>query len=289
MEDNLRYEEIVETLRDDGQEGVYTEERESTGIPATKKRNWKAFLKWQYLVIVGVLLVGIVLGSIFGIRALNNNYKTPLKALTMAYSNREWTESGVKKLDELCMNGLAANEFKELYKVFTQSELLDEDFIEDYIDLWNEDVEDMQDQYGEDYKVKITVEDKEELDKDELKAFKTTIKEIGENWVDAFEDYESEDYEDVAEELDISKSEAKEFVKDLLAIGKIYKKVTVTEGYALDLLITYTGSELDDPEEIEETINVYKVNGRWISDVGFGLSIAGLSIALFRQALTQLG
>ena len=88
---------------------------------------------------------------------------------------------------------------------------------------------------------------------------------MGESILEKYEDLDSDDYEDIADELGISKSQAKKVVKIAKSVGKKLKKAKVTKGYELEVVRILKGSELDEPEESDSTVYVYKVNGRWIS------------------------
>ena len=51
-----------------------------------------------------------------------------------------------------------------------------------------------------------------------------------------------------------------------LHLSKEHLEVLFGAGYELTVTVTLSGSELDEPEEDEITMTVYKVNGRWVSE-----------------------
>ena len=127
--------------------------------------------------------------------------------------------------------------------------------------------------YFEDIRLHTTIEiapayiEKEKLDKDELKEAKEQIKSSGKslkNMVERTEDWDSDDWADAAESMELYKSQAKSYYKIMKNIGSIMSKAKVTEGYKITVEIKITGSELDEPEVEEEDFYVYKVNGRWV-------------------------
>ena len=64
----------------------------------------------------------------------------------------------------------------------------------------------------------------------------------------------------MAEEVGCSKAEAKEHVQNLKRLYQVWKTVQITEGYEL----TVTGWE-------DQPIRVYKINGRWVSDISLSI------------------
>ena len=74
-------------------------------------------------------------------------------------------------------------------------------------------------------------------------------------------------FDGAADSMGISRSDAKKLAKEVESICSELKKAKVTAGYELELTIKVKGSELDEPEEEELTICVYKINGRWFLDV----------------------
>jgi hypothetical protein len=81
-------------------------------------------------------------------------------------------------------------------------------------DGWDEVVESLEEEYGSNYKIKIKVEDKEKLDKDDCKEFKSQLKSLYE-----YKDYLDEvDPDDLADEIEISKADL--FVREQIMSGK---------------------------------------------------------------------
>ena len=129
-------------------------------------------------------------------------------------------------------------------------------------------VETWEDQYGSNYSFSYEIEDKEKLEKSDLREARDYIKNIAKeikDVIDATEDFDSDDWEDAADSLGCSKSEAKKLIKSMENVYKVWKNADVSAGYELSLIIIVDGRDLDEPEESETSVNVFKVNGRWVS------------------------
>ena len=114
---------------------------------------------------------------------------------------------------------------------------------------------------------------------EDLREFRDTIKNYAsslESMVEQTEDYDSDEWEDMADAIGLTKSQAKDLVKAMKELQKELKSVKVEKGYELQIKITLKGSELEEPEEEEMELRVYKVNGKWIPETALeALSIGG--------------
>ena len=78
----------------------------------------------------------------------------------------------------------------------------------------------MKDEYGKNYKYTYKITYKEKLEKDDLKEFRDELRDAAkslEGVVELTEDYDSDDWEDMADEMgfDGEKSKAKKFIKSM--------------------------------------------------------------------------
>ena len=211
-----------------------------------------------------VILIAIPVGVSITKKA-NNNYETPLKLMMRFMNGKEksFVNASVKNL-----NGFSELELTNIFAFMKKSDDFQE-LLEELQESYSEDIEDMEDEYGKNYKCSYVIEDKEKLEKDDLKAFKEEIKSAAKslkNMIERTEEYDSDDWEDIADRTGFTKAEAKAFIKLYEALYEQWHSVDVTEGYELEVTMIIDGSELDEPEEDETTIFVYKVNGRWICD-----------------------
>lgn len=213
-------------------------------------------------VAVAAIILVVVLLSIF-----TNTYKTPLN-LQMDLLN-EKKASNMQDAGIEILNGLCESEYKDLLKIMKKNDDY-KDMMEEQEEYYEEHIENQKDEYGKNYKYSYKIEEKEEIDKDDLKELRDEIKDYAKmlkNIIDETDDFDSDDWEDLADMMGFSsKSEAKKVIDVLEDVYKELKGAKVTKGYELTVTITLKGSELDEPKEEEETICVYKVNGRWVSE-----------------------
>ena len=268
MEENISMEnQIVEETPVVQEEPLVTPAYEMTQEPEKKKKNLKPWLIAGIgaLVVVAAVVLALVL-FVF------NTYKTPVK-LIEEFANAKKASAMYDAFADL-NNGFCKDEMAEIMKIIKKTEVYD-----NIIDSFEYQIEENKEEYGSNYKLKYKIEDKEKIDKDDLKEIRDNMRDTGEEMLDELNDLDDYDYEDLADEMDISESQAKKLIKAEKEIAKILKKVKITEGYKLTVTIKTTGSELDDPIEDEMEINVYKINGRWVSD----MSLMALSQMLFMQ------
>ena len=138
------------------------------------------------------------------------------------------------------------------------------DFYDAEVEAFEAKVENRSEQYGDNYKYKYKVVDKEKIDKDDLKEVQKELRAEGRSIYNEYKNLDSDDYEEMADGLGLTKAQAKKIGKLYKSIGKTMKNASVTKGYKLTVERTITGSELDKPKIEEITYTVYKINGRWV-------------------------
>lgn len=202
---------------------------------------------------LAVLIAAIVLLSMTG-----NTYKTPINLL----EDLENTKKATKIIDNrvALLNGFCEDEYDDIISIMKKS-----DDYEDAILDYEDEIEDNKETYGSNYKIKYKIVDKEEVEREDRKTAQTTIRSRGEYMLEELEDLDSDDYEEIADDLGITKSQAKKLVKYEKEIAKTLKKAKVEEAYELTVEVTFSGSEVEDYEPFERTIVVYKIDGRWVS------------------------
>jgi predicted tellurium resistance membrane protein TerC len=234
-------------------EDEVTETVEMPEEPKKKKKGLKFWLITGISAAVAIAATVLVL-----VLFVFNTYKTPIKLMEKSANAKKASAVLDRRIEML--NGFCEDEYKEIAKIMKKS-----DNYEDTLEYYEESIDYNKDEYGSNYKIKYKIVDKEKLDKDELREVRDSIREDGERQLEDWQDMDDEDYEEAAEELGITKSQAKKYYKERESVAKTLKKAKVTEGYVLTVSVTITGSELDEPEEDEYEISVYKVNGRWVS------------------------
>ena len=211
----------------------------------------------KMLIILGGAFVALA-ALIILLTSMGNNFKTPLKDLQKYYNTKNAKQAAA--YDPKLMNGFCEKEAQQLLKIMKKTDDWD-----DQVDYMEELIEDRKDEYGKNYKYKFKLEDKEKIDRDDYKDFQESMNEAGEELLDELKDMDSDDIEEMAEALDISKAQARKMVNIMKKIAKKMKNAKVTGGYELEYVRILTGKELDEPEEYEGSMVVYKINGRWIS------------------------
>lgn len=227
------------------------------------KKLWIAISGAAVLLIALIVLLSSVVG---------NTYKSPVNMMEKVANNKK--ASKVLNYSTKMLNGFCEDEIKDILDILKKSDDF-EDTMEALEEYYADSIENMEDAYGSNYKIKYKITDKEKLDKDELKEIRNDLKDTASemrDMVEETEDYDSDDWEDLAEESGLSKSQVKKLVKAVEALYKEMKSVKVTKGYELTVTVVITGSELDEPEEKEITVRVFKVNGRWISEEAFSMA-----------------
>ena len=207
---------------------------------------------------VAALIAVIIILSLLG-----NTYKTPIQTAEKLL-NIDSVEKIIDRVPSL-LNGFGESEAEDIIKIVKKSDQF-KDVMEDAEDAFDEMLENAKDEYGKNFKINLEIDDKEKLEKDDTKEFRNKLRDIS-DLSEQLDDMDSDDYEDMADELGISKSQAKKLVKALKSFCKECKSASVKEGYELSLIVSLTGSELDEPEETEFTVRVFKVDGRWVPDV----------------------
>ena len=235
------------------EEPLVTPAYEMAAEPKKKKKGLKFWLITGISALVAIAAVVLVL-----VFFVFNTYKTPIKLMEKT-ANAKKASTALEKYGEN-LNGFCEDEYQEIMKVLKKT-----DYYDDAKENFEETIEENKDEYGSNYKAKYKIVEKEKIDKDELRDYRDELRDAGE---ELLAEYEDMDPEDIAYELDISESQAKKLLKAWKSVAKTMKKAKVTEGYTLTVELKITGSELDEAEEDEMEINVYKINGRWVSDVG---------------------
>ncbi len=212
------------------------------------------------ILIGAIAAIIVIFGAWFAINTLTNSYKTPLDNYIAVRNNKKYDE----EIDMKNLNGLFKKEYKEILSIMKKSEEYDKD---EQKDQFNEMIEEREEMYGEDYKYSYEITEKEKLDKDDVKDFQDELKDQAKETLKQLkemDDFDSDEWEDYAEMMGLTTSQAKKLMKTYKSIMEEMKNAKVTAGYELEVTITLDGSELDEPEENERTVYVYKINGRWV-------------------------
>lgn len=239
------------------------------GFDGTKKTlNWK-----KIAIIAGIVLAAAAVVVLLCLLIFNAGGKTaPIKMLEK-YANAK--EIKLENVVKDAVGGIEGNNAAKIIKLAARSDEFKDriaDLEEDAADAY----QDKADDYGKNFKIryKNDKEVEEKLDRDDLKDYKSNLKDLGEDYAalgKALGKLKSGDLKDLAEDLDMDVKDVKTCIECLKTIGQKLKGADVSEGYDLEYLITITGSELDEPDEDDGELTVLKVNGKWVSTQGISL------------------
>ena len=204
------------------------------------------------VVVVVVLAIALLGGG---------SYKTPINKLVKLI-NKQSTD--IMAYSELSTDPITYDLGQTSYKI----RMGDKDYKEDYKDK-QKDLDDYYDDIKGFKITKVDFRDAEKMKKSELREIQESyydddMEDSIEKSIDAIKDMEKDDYEDFADDLDISVSAAKKLKKAQLNYYKKLPKIKVTEGYTVEVRIYAKYNKEEEKTEIIKDIKVIKVNGKWI-------------------------
>ncbi|MCM1187167.1 MAG: hypothetical protein NC251_10745 [Lachnoclostridium sp.] len=199
--------------------------------------------------VVLVLLV-VLVASLMG----SGSYKTPVKDLVKLINKQSTDAFAYMELTD----PISTDYTRSVYNILKKNE----DMKEEFDDLKN----DIADFYEDIAGFKITKCDfvaSKEMKKKDLRSIEDSVSSSYlEDLIEEIDEMDNADYEDMADELDISKSDAKKFAKETKSYLKTLSKIKVTKGYEVTIRFygKYDG-ETDKTDKID--VRIIKVNGKW--------------------------
>lgn len=230
---------------------VASEAPAASAVPADPASNNNKLIGIIAVAAVAVVLLIII----FSLMGNGGSYKTPFKDLQKLI-NRQSTD--IFAYQKVINDPMSANFVKKVYDIVKGSD----DIKEGYKDQQ----EDLKDFYEDIKGFKITEIEIKKADKmkgSELRSIKDRYdKDNFESILEKFDDLDSDDYEDLAESLDISKGKAKDLVKAMKSYYQSLGKAKVQEGYNVQVIVRakYDG-DTDKTDRID--VQVVKINGKW--------------------------
>ncbi len=227
-----------------------------------KPQSPKKLIKLCCFILAAVI---VIVAAFVGISALNNTCETPVK-LREKYENLEDNKPFEREF--AFTNGVLTKQIKGIFSILGKGK-----YYKEYVEDFEDDIERRKNQYaeglGEDWKIEYKVVEKVRLEDSAIDDYQDQLIQHGEyleeESSDRLEYYTKEEHwENEAERVGVSSAEMKKLCKKLKNYGKALQKVKVTDGYELKIVISHTGSLVEEPAEREMTIQVYKVNGRWV-------------------------
>ena len=218
--------------------------------------------------ILACLLLG--LSACSGINlGVGGSRNDPLKVAEKLYNSKSIK---IETLVDELLNGVDGGYVSEIVKIMKKSDELC-DYVDDLEDEFSEYYENVSDYCGKNFKLKFLydeIEDYYEYSRSDLKYQRDEIRDLADECLDfaeEFRDYKSSEIRELAEDLDLSTGDLKKLVSYFEKLGNKLADADVSEGYELEIEAKATGSNLDEPEEITLDFDVFKVNGKWISDL----------------------
>lgn len=210
----------------------------------------KKYWRIAALALAVILLIVLVIPK-------GNTYKTPIKQMAKIAN----TKSSEKMLEQAMgqLNGLGEDEMAQIVEILKKTEAFER--IDDVMQMAQDS---MKENAGEKYKVKMSAKGKEKMDKDSLEPMQEQVDDLAERFAKIAENLKEDST--MLEDEGLSSKDVKKLIKNYEKLAKLLEKVKVTKGYYVDVKGKITGSALEEPIESEQTMNVYKIGGRWVSE-----------------------
>mgnify|MGYP002856065623 CR=1 FL=1 len=211
------------------------------------------------VVLLLIILVAVISSA--------GGYKRPIKNLVNTVNHHS---TKVPDFLENVAPKFAVTAYNDAYKLLAGTDLKS-DMEDGLAEMFENLYDDLEDEYGSDFKVSVEFRDSKEMsDRD--------IKDLNNDYDDLYEmldksDFDWEDkytYEDLAENLEdeydveLSSSELKKLQKIVTTFVENLEKMEITAGYEVSIKVSIEGEDGHDSEKL--TINVIKVDGNWIID-----------------------
>ena len=227
----------------------------------------RSFIRFFTLLLCTMLLLTACnSGSSKKSSSKSNTYETPVKIMEDCANAKKATAFAKELTAQL--NSLAEDEVNAIFKALSKSEDI-QNQLENSAAQHQDRINDMKNEYGDDYKYTYKIEGKKELEEEDLRNFRDQINSYIEELntlVKDTESFDSDEWADLADFLGMNSSEAKAYISALDDLRQELKDITVEEGYKLQVVISLSGSKLDESQDSKILMRVYKVNGRWISE-----------------------
>lgn len=220
----------------------------AAGAAPKKKMNPVYIIAAAAAVVLVIIIIAV---------ASSSSYKTPVKGLVKLI-NKQNTD--VFAYQEFIADPIMSDYAQTAYKIMKKNEDIKEEF--------EDTKEDIKDFFDDIDGFKISSCDFVKAEPMKSSALRDIQRnsfnsDFYESLLEKYEDMDKGDFEDLADNLDISVSDAKKLVKEAIKVYKAYGKVKVTDGYEVTLRFygKYDGDS-DKTEKIED-IRIIKVNGTW--------------------------
>lgn len=214
------------------------------------------------LVVLGLLAVAVIVGLIFGAKAIfGGGWEKPLKDAFEIANNKKFNEEAVKDLAR-CVFGTTGDDeldaaIAEVFDIKVYGKDMKE--LSNFDDL----MDDLDDEYGKDWEVSYEVTSRESIDSDDLEDYEDVyhdLAKLGSDSVKLAKNYAEQLEEET--DGDVKEKDIKSIADHLKAFCTEMKDCSITKGYELEVTFKIEGEDGED--EIDYTIAVIKLDGKWV-------------------------
>lgn len=213
--------------------------------------------------VVVLILLCVIIGNVAG-----GSYKTPIKNLVRNLNR------GNTKLEAYMENVLppfAVDTYNNVYK-WTKKQVPEaiEDYDDELADTMQDMIDELADEYGDDYKITFEIRDAEKLKDRDIRDIEDMYESLYDMLDDEVDFSDDDIYDDLADMIDdeydvsVSSSDMKKLQRILESFMKDLKNMKIQAAYSVELKLRIEGDDGSDSDKI--TVNVIKVNGKWIID-----------------------
>lgn len=220
----------------------FDNEGQNSAIKPDKKQLTK------YAVIGGMAVVALIVIIVIFNALFGSSYKTPIKK-SMALINKH------------AENNLDYSKYSNLKSMY-EYQKLNEEIMDGDDDEYEEYIDELADEFGDNFKVKYKIAKAKKLDKDDLEDLADDIEEYYEELADESDDT-LDTLEEVWDEEDVSSKDQKKLEKAYKKYIKECGKLKITAAYEVKLECKIKGSE-DSAEFKLKDVIIIKVNGEWV-------------------------
>ena len=170
-------------------------------------------------------------------------------------------KESIKLINEKTEGDLPYQEYTQIKEMREYNALSMEIFDKDD-EQWENYIEQLEDEFGDDYKIKYEISKAEKLDEDDLDDLADDLEDSYDAYVD-MEDSIMDSIDYLCDEDDVSSKDQKKLEKEHEKLIEAYEDVKVKEAYEVTLKCTIEGEDDEDDFKIKDLV-IAKVNGEWI-------------------------
>ena len=252
-----------------------------------------AIAKKKYIGVFVAIVAVIALAFIIIAGNINiNRYRTPIN-IYQAFANTE--ELDIIDYSTSVGNGIEKTNLKKFFEIVSKSVNYSK-FEESCKTDWEDEREYNIATYGDGYQVEIFIDNKMQLEKNELEYYRRilldeikilgVIGDVSDDTVDV------NTWRKLTDGFDLTKSELEQLFGVVKSIYDNMGRLDVSDGYRLAITKHYKSNEELKPSEEYQTANmvVLKVNGSWVLyDDNYGFECFHYMIDYIKNGLTKAG